>query len=265
MYGCPLLQAAHALNIPIWLENPAQLKLSSGVQRGKNDPLDATRIAEYARRFCERARLIAPEEQTLAQLRYLISERRLFVADRGKYKAQLRNQKGYMPAPMYAPKAVRLQALIASFEQLIRQIEQQMRELIHSHPVLARQDEVLQSVTGVGPQLACYAIVTTQGFTRLINPRKLSCHAGVAPFVYHSGINTYSRARVSHRADKQFKTLLHMAALSVIRSPGELQEYYLRKVEEGKPKMCVLNARRSKLIHRMIAVVQRDEKYVPFY
>ena len=49
--------------------------------------------------------------------------------------------------------------------------------------------------------------------------------------------------------------------MSAIRMKGELQDYYPRKVKEGKNKMLVLNAVRNKLIHRIYAVVERGEKY----
>lgn len=49
--------------------------------------------------------------------------------------------------------------------------------------------------------------------------------------------------------------------MSAIQVKGELQDYYRRKVKEGKNKMSVLNAVRNKLIHRIYAVVERGEKY----
>jgi transposase len=49
--------------------------------------------------------------------------------------------------------------------------------------------------------------------------------------------------------------------MAAIRMKGELQDYYQRKVSEGKNKMLVLNAIRNKLIHRIYAVVKRGEKY----
>lgn len=58
------------------------------------------------------------------------------------------------------------------------------------------------------------------------------------------------------------KTIVHMAALSVIRLKGELRDYYLRKIAEGKNKMSVLNAVRNKLIHRICAVIARGTPYV---
>ncbi|RYF50642.1 MAG: hypothetical protein EOO39_44095 [Cytophagaceae bacterium] len=52
-----------------------------------------------------------------------------------------------------------------------------------------------------------------------------------------------------------------MAAMSALQVPGELQEYYQRKVAQGKNKMLVINALRNKLIHRVYAVVKQGKKY----
>ena len=49
--------------------------------------------------------------------------------------------------------------------------------------------------------------------------------------------------------------------MSAIQMPGELGDYYQRKVAEGKNKMLALNAVRNKLIHRVYAVIRRGEKY----
>lgn len=52
-----------------------------------------------------------------------------------------------------------------------------------------------------------------------------------------------------------------MAALSIIRYTGELKTYWIRKIEEGKHKMIILNAIRNKLIQRVFAVVKRGTKF----
>lgn len=261
MYSYNLMLACQNLNIDLWLENPAQIKHSTGIQRGKNDPLDARRIAEYAQRFTDRVRLVGVEQKSMEHLRCLISERRLLVADRAKYKAQLGDQQGHMPQELFEQKALRLRRLIASFDEPIAQIEQQIQTCITASSELDTHYKLLQSVPGVGPRLALHMLLATGAFSKITDPRKLCCHAGIAPFAYHSGINTSSRARVSHKADKQLKSLLHLAALSVVARPGELQTYYRRKVEQGKPKMSALNAVRSKLVHRMFSVVKRQQPY----
>lgn len=96
------------------------------------------------------------------------------------------------------------------------------------------------------------------------DPRKFNCYVGIAPFSYSSGSSQHSKARVSHRADKVMKRLLHLAAVAVThRISGELKKYYERKVAEGKNKMSVINALRAKIVARMFAVIKRNEKYKP--
>ena len=113
----------------------------------------------------------------------------------------------------------------------------------------------LESVEGVGKVVALNMIVCTEAFTRFDDPRKFNCFAGLAPFSYTSGSSLHSRARVSHRADKTMKRLLHLAAVSVIRKKeGELKAYYERKVAEGKNKMVVA---------RMFAVIRKNQFYLP--
>jgi hypothetical protein len=71
---------------------------------------------------------------------------------------------------------------------------------------------------------------------------------------------------VSHRADKCIKTLLHLSAVSIIgKAGGELKDYYLRKVQEGKNKMTVINALRAKIVARMFAIIKRNEFYIPIF
>ncbi len=56
--------------------------------------------------------------------------------------------------------------------------------------------------------------------------------------------------------------------MTEINSPGtkgELHEYYLKKVSEGKNKMSVLNAVRAKLIHPMFAVIRNNKFYEKDY
>jgi transposase len=105
-------------------------------------------------------------------------------------------------------------------------------------------------------------IVETNTFRDFDSARKFCCHAGVAPFKYDSGSPVRSRSKVSSRADKSIKALLHMAALSVAtRMKGELNDCYLRKVAEGKNKMPVINAVRGKPVMRMFAVIKNNSLY----
>lgn len=55
-----------------------------------------------------------------------------------------------------------------------------------------------------------------------------------------------------------------MAEIAVAhRKEGELKEYFLWKVAEGKNKMTVLNAVRAKLVARMFSVIKNNRVYQP--
>lgn len=262
MYSYTLREVARELEIDLWMEDPGQIKASLWRQRGKSDPVDAVRIACYGMDFPSRIRLVEHSD-LVDQLGHLQNERALLVADRAKYKGQLRDQKDHMSQDPWQAKALRLKALITAFDEQIEEIEQAIEQLIRRSEALARQYGLLQSIPGVGPRLAVSMIVATAGFSRFDNPRAFCCYSGVAPFGWHSGTNIHSARRVSHRANKHIKSLLHMGALAAVGQPGELRQYYQRKCEQGKAKMSVLNAVRGKLVHRMFAVIKRNENYIP--
>jgi transposase len=266
-YTYPLCCASQALGLDLWLENPAQIKHSSGVQRGKSDRLDARKIAAYASRFQDRVRLFSLPEESIASLKLLVSERDMYVSDKGKYQGQLTDQKRFMSKEAYAKKSRRLKRQLRELEASIAEVEQEIEQLIAADPTLARQHQLLCSIDGVGERTAVKMIVATNAFKDFDDPRKFCCHAGVAPFRYTSGSSIRSPNRVSHRADKSVKTLLHMAALAVATraKSGELREYYQRKVAEGKNKMSVLNAVRAKLVLRMFAVIRKNAVYEKNY
>jgi transposase len=201
--------------IDLWLENPARIKYCSGVQRGKNDKIDARKIAAYALRYRDKARLFSLPEKKTASLGQLISERELYVSDKGKYQGQLTDQKRFMSKEDYEGKSKRLKGLIKELEARISAVEREIELLTESDEMLSNQHKLLTSVDGIGKRTAVKMIVETNAFKSFDNARKFCCHAGVAPFRYTSGSSIRSRNKVSDRADKSIKSLLHMAALVV--------------------------------------------------
>jgi Transposase and inactivated derivatives len=264
-YTYPLRCVSYSLEIALWVENPTQIKLSNGMQRGKNDRIDAQRIAMYASRFEDKAHVGGLHEKKLEELKELLCEQDLLVVDRAKYKAQLSDQGDYMDKKVWANKSKRLQSLISALDKVINDIQNQIEDIINNDEKLYRQMQLLKSVDGIGDKTALKMIIETGSFKDFTNPRKFCCHAGVAPFSYNSGASIRSKTQVSKRANKSIKTLLHLAALSILRKKGELQDYYHRKLAEGKSKMTVINAIRAKLVYRMFAVIKNNKFYQPIY
>jgi transposase len=265
-YTYPLCCVCNELRLDLWLESPAQIKYRSGIKRGKNDKLDARKIAMYALRFQDEAKLFSMPDKSLSTLKQLISERDMYIADKGKYQGQLTDQKRFMDKDDYKKKCKRLKGLIDELNDAISQIEKDIQKTIDKDETLSNQHKLLCSVEGIGDRISLKMIVETNAFKDFKDPRKFCCHAGVAPFSYTSGSSQRSKNRISNRADKSIKALLHMGALiAATRMKGDLHEYYLRKVAEGKNKMSVINAIRAKLVYRMFAVIRNNQMYQKNY
>jgi transposase len=262
MYIYPLTVACQSKRYKLWMEDPTQIKYSSGLQRGKNDKIDAKRIALYAFRYFDRMKVYQRPLANIDALKLLSAELNMLCSDRKKYQAQLTDQKEYMSDNIYKIKAKRLSLLIKHLDKAIEAIEADIEEIIANDEQLSHQMILMLSIEGIGRKTALKMILETQGFTRFTDSRKFCYHAGVAPFSYTSGSSQHSRNKVSQRANKSIKSLLHLAALSAIQNKNsELRIYYDRKVAEGKNKMTVLNAIRAKLIARIFAVIRDNNCY----
>jgi transposase len=264
-YSNPLKVFCLGQNIALWLESGAEIKLRSGVQRRKNDKIDAERIVDYAIRYVDKARVQTLDDKVIETVKSLSSERDMYIRDRAKYKSQVKDFEGYIDSDIYKAKSKRLNKQILSLSKLIDSIDKQIDQQFASSEKLTIQKEILLSVGGVGDKVATETIIATRGFTKFGNGREFSCHVGVAPFSFESGTSQRSKKKVSNRANKDLKTLFHMAALSAIRMKGELRDYFERKVAEGKNKMTVINAVRAKIINRIFALIRDSRKYEKSY
>jgi transposase len=262
IYSMTAAMVFNANGVGLWLENPSQIKLSSGVSREKNDKVDSCQIALYASRFMDRAKLYKPGNGVLLKIRELV-----------RFKDRLSKVRSQLTVPANELKRVRKdweessfidassQGLASSIDVEIKKIEKQMLVLLKTDPDLKRLYELINSVVGVGMQTAAYLLVHTWGFTAFGTPRQLACYCGVVPFAKQSGTSISGKRRVSHIANKKLKTLLHMCALNAVRYDPVLKEYYERKIKEGKHRMNILNNVRNKLLHRICAVVKSGKKY----
>ena len=163
----------------------------------------------------------------------------------------------------YAQKSRLWNAVIKTLNKQLALLDEQLAELVASDEKISRQMELLKSVDGIGDRIALYMVAVTMGFKRFENPRQFFCYAGLAPFKYTSGKSIHSKSKVSQRANKHIKALLHLAAVSAAThmKDSEYKRYYERKTDEGKHPMLVLNVVRAKLVSRMFAVIRRDSEY----
>lgn len=261
IYNAHLLSHLHKINLPIWLESSLQIKKAGGLQRGKTDAIDAQRIAEYAFRFRDQVHLWQPPRPVIQKLAALSALRQRLILVRQQLQQPISEQQGFIDKALHKQLAKNCRASLNAIEADLANADEQINKLIEQDDRLKQLFEWITSVPGVGSATATEVIVATDEFKAIRDPKKLACHAGVAPFEYKSGSTVRGKTRVSQHARLRLKSLFHLGSMSAIRMKGELQDYYQRKVKEGKNKMLVLNAVRNKLIHRVCSVVHRGQKY----
>lgn len=266
-YIYPLTVACQELDIFLWMDDPTRIKNSMGLTRGKNDAIDAARIAEYAFRYSDKAVRYAIPGAALVSMKNLLSDREFLLTDKKRYQAQLSDQKRYMAPGDFKHKNSRWKKVIKSIDEQIASIDAEIETLIAADPVLARQKELLVSIDGIGERIAINMIAITGGFTRFQNARQFCCFAGLTPYKYDSGTSVRSKAKISKRSNQTMKALLHLSAVNVATrmKGGEYKDYYERKLKEGKHVMCIINVLRAKLVHRMFSVIRRDTEYTKQY
>jgi transposase len=140
------------------------------------------------------------------------------------------------------------QSTVAFLKKQLKEIEKLIDHLIKRNETFKHQDELLQSIPGIGRQTSVMLIAYTQAFTLLKNHRQFACFAGIAPFEYSSGSSVRGRTKASQLANKKIKTILSMAALSGKKYDPQLKQYFEKKIKAGKNKKRVLNAIRCKLV-----------------
>jgi len=263
-YSFEAIKTLLDMSVPVWLAHPADIKNSIGMTRGKSDQVDALRIAQYAMRFRDKMQLLDESFLRLQELKDLLAMRDEFVRDRAKYRVQQGDRLRAMDKRAKSCFKRCSDKMITLLDRSILEVEKQIKDFLASDPQLSTLRDLAMSITGIGPVLSATLLVVTRGFTRFDGPRQLNSYAGFAPYPYSSGTSIRGRTGVSPKANKPLKALFHMAAINAVRVPGDLQDYYLRKLAQGKPKMSVLNAVRSKIVHHLWAVIKSGIPYTPF-
>ena len=242
--------------------NPLEIKRSIGVVRGKNDKIDAYRIARYAQMNQYQLVLYKMPVESIRKLKEYMGTRKLAV----KQKVQLMNRIKALKITNKTTKIDDIIALEQAYLKMIKakivKIEKLIMQLIAEDIQIFKMYNKITKIKGVGMITAVLCIIETHCFQQIAKARSFACHCGVAPFRYESGSSVRGKTRTSQFRKKAIKTVLFQAASSAIQHDPQLKVYYKRKQKEGKHNLTVLNAVANKLILRIFAVALRDEPWV---
>jgi transposase len=252
--GC--LRRAKSL---LWMESPLQIKLSLGLQRGKNDKIDSLRIAQYCQQNHQKAVLLEEPREIIQKLKQLSTVRLRL----GRLAKAIKTPISYIKAEkkMFKDITALCTKSMKAINSDLKNIEERMLKLIKNDERLSHLFDILVSIDGVGEVLAIQLIIVTNEFTNFHSAKKFACYCGISPFEHSSGSSTKGKSKVSRVANMKMKSALHLPTVSAIRCDGDIRNYYKKKVAEGHPTMSVLNAAKNKLVQRIFACIKEDRLY----
>jgi transposase len=260
IYGKFLVDVLIRKEARLCLESPLQIKLSLGIQRTKSDVLDAIRIAEYACKNAATLKFWKPPRPPVQKLKTLMAIRKRLIKMGGMLKNNKKVERYFLSEPSRKAIGDYSQATLTAINADVTVIDREMTDIINLDPHLHNLVQIITSVPNVGPIIATEMLIITNEFRDISCPKKFASYCGIAPFAKSSGTSLKKNPRVSHIANKDMKSILHLAALGSARpGQGKFKAYYARKVSEGKNKMSVLNAIRNKMVAVIFACV-RDNK-----
>jgi transposase len=202
----------------------------------KTDALDAAILARFARDVQPRTVSKASENQ--AELVQMLTRRRQLLELQTMESNRL---------PMATSKLTRrsVQRLLKLLEQQIEQLARAIAELIQSDGDYRNQDQILQSVPGLGPVTASTLLGELPELGKL-NRQEISALVGVAPFNRDTGIMKGRRSIWGGRST--VRAVLYMAALAACRCNPVIRRFADRLTQHGKPFKVVLTACMRKLL-----------------
>ena len=265
LYNLPIVKWLHSNQARMWLESGVHIRRTLGLVRGKNDKIDSSRIAMFAYTNRHQIKLWTPPRKVIEKMAALLSQRARLVKAKKQLTTANKEQKRFLDKEIMHSLNKYTNRTIVVIDKQTEAIENEILGLIRTDEKLKRMYQIITSINGIGLVTASYILVTTNEFININDPKKYACYSGVAPFEHTSGTSVRGRNRVSHMANKSIKALLHLSAMSALNTPGEMKDYYNRKLAEGKNKMSIINAIRNKLILRIFACIKQNREYEKNY
>jgi transposase len=241
----PLTSALATAGLPVVVVNPRQVRdfAKASGRLAKTDALDAQVLAQFAEVMRPQPRPL-PDAEARA-LAALLTRRRQLVEMLTAEKNRLLSAS--------SPIRKRVRTHIVWLERELEHTNTDLAEAIRQSPVWREQDELLQSVPGVGPVVTSTRLASLPELGMLTN-KQIAAFVGGAPLNRDSGTLRGRRTIWSGRA--QVRAVLYMGALVAARFNPVIRAFYQRLCRAGKAKKVALTACMRKLLVILNAMIK---------
>lgn len=125
------------------------------------------------------------------------------------------------------------------------------------------EQTLLQSIPGLGPTTAATLVAEITDIHRFPTPKHFTAFIGLDPRTHQSGTSINGKGYITKRGNKILRTLFYNCASVAIQRPNVFQDFYQKKVSEGKPKMVALVATTHKMAKVAYGVWKTNTPFDP--
>jgi transposase len=248
-------QVASALagaGLAVAVVNPRQVRdfARAAGQLAKTDQIDAQVLALFGLRLQPQPRQL-PDEAALELTDKLARRGQLI-----EMRVAEKNRRSRASTAMKRS----IDKHLAFLDQAIKNLDKDLDDTLRGSPVWAEKVELLQKVTGVGPQTLRRLLIDLPELGTL-NRKAIAKLVGVAPLNRDSG--TLRGKRVIWGGRVNVRNTMYMAALSASRFNAPLKAFFQRLTAAGKPHKVALVAVARKLLTILNAMLRDRSTWNP--
>jgi transposase len=219
----------------------------------KTDRIDAAVIAHFAEVAPTTVRPL--ESQEIRDLRELYDRRGQLV----HMLAMEKNRRHSATVAQTSPKVIKsIDKHIDYLEGHIRDLEQRMDQLVENSAAFQARNEILQTITGIGPQVSRTLLAYLPELGQYSRQR-IAALVGLAPFNDDSG--THSGPRHIRGGRSKVRVGLYQAAIAAIRHCPRMKAFYAALKARGKASRVAIIAVARKLLVLANALVRDRRPY----
>lgn len=256
-YERAIVAALGAEAQPVVVVNPRQVRdfARATGRLAKTDTIDAQVLADFGAKVQPELRPLPTPEQE--ELRELLSRYHQVQQMLGAEQTRLLQALGRHGRQ---PLRKKIKRHIAFLERELRELDTDLDDQLRQSPLWREQDDLLQSVPGVGIKTARILLAFLPELGQA-SAAEIAQLAGVAPINRDSGTMRGKRRIGGGRG--RIRSTLYMATLASIRCNPVIKTTYERLVQAGKPKMVALIACMRKLLVILNAMLRTKTSWQP--
>lgn len=255
-YHLPVARYLHEQNMMVSVVNPRRTSAyaKSQLARSKTDQVDAALLARYCQREePSRWHPASSEQQDLKEMTRGLQGLK-------KERDRLQNQ---LDQASNQTVIGSLQSVLESVNEQIDELQRAIDEHVQECRVLAKKQELLETIPGVGATTASQIIAELGKADRFDSARQAAAYAGLTPRHHESGSSIRRRPRLSKVGSSRLRRALYFPALAALQYNDAVRALGDRLANRGKAKMVIVGAAMRKLLHICYGVLKNGTPFDP--